>query len=169
MLLRLALAAVVLAVFTYTRADPDLWGHVRFGRDIAAARAVAASDPYSFTSDRPWVNHEWLAEAAMYLAYAAGGGAGLILFKVALLAAMMAAIVIVLRRATVTPAALDLLVGLVLVGTVAQANHVRPQLFSLVLFACLLAALTSAAKGRRAALVWTIPLLMVWANLHGGW
>ncbi|HEX7136905.1 MAG TPA: hypothetical protein VF219_03625, partial [Vicinamibacterales bacterium] len=65
-LLRLALGAIVLAVLTHTRADPDLFGHVRFGQDVFATGAVHTADPYSFASDRAWVNHEWLAEAAMY-------------------------------------------------------------------------------------------------------
>ena len=73
LLLRAALVTVVLAVLAHTQADPDLWGHIRFGRDIIESRAIPSLDPYSFTSDRAWVNHEWLAECVMYLAYAAGG------------------------------------------------------------------------------------------------
>src|SRR5207244_2138493 len=167
-LLRIALAAIVLAVFTYTRADPDLWGHVQFGGDTVRSHTLSSSDPYSFSSDRPWVNHEWLAETAMYLAYAAVGGAGLIALKVGLLIAMMAAVVVTLRAARVASVATDLLMGLVLIGTVAQANHVRPQLFSLSLFALLLAVLRRSSE-RRSVLLLTIPILAVWANLHGGW
>jgi hypothetical protein len=59
---RLALLISVLAVLSTTSADPDLWGHVRFGDDIIAAGEIPEYDSYSFTSDRPWVNHEWLAE-----------------------------------------------------------------------------------------------------------
>jgi len=51
-------AVVLLFAMTRTAADPDLWGHVRFGQDIVAARSISTVDPYSFTSDRPWVNHE---------------------------------------------------------------------------------------------------------------
>ena len=50
-----------------TVADVDLWGHVLFGRDIVNQREIPVTDPYSFTSDRPWTNHEWLAESIMYL------------------------------------------------------------------------------------------------------
>src|SRR5690349_978476 len=56
-----------------TRADPDLWGHVRFGLDILARPGLSSVDPYSFTQDIPWVNHEWLSELFMGAAYAAGG------------------------------------------------------------------------------------------------
>lgn len=169
MVLRLALAAIVLAVFSHTRADPDLWGHVRFGRDIAAARTVHVPDRYSFTSDRPWINHEWLAESAMYEAYALSGGPGLVALKLALMVAMLAAVMWRCRTAGLPVMSSDLLVGLVVVGTVPQANHVRPQLFSLTLFAWLLAVLTAAEDGRRRLLPIAVAILAVWANLHGGW
>ena len=66
--IRIAILAVLCVVVSDSRADPDLWGHVRFGGDIAAAGGVVSADPYSFTSDIPWTNHEWLSELAMWLA-----------------------------------------------------------------------------------------------------
>jgi hypothetical protein len=167
-LLRLALGAIVLAVLTHTRADPDLFGHVRFGQDVFATGAVHTADPYSFASDRAWVNHEWLAEAAMYVAYAWGGNGGLVALKLALLAAMIAAVTIILRRKAVPESSIDLLLGLLIVTTFPQTNHVRPQLFSLGLFAWLLATLV-ASRWKPYLLLWTIPLMAVWVDVHGGW
>jgi hypothetical protein len=77
-LLRIALLAVLFAWLSHTRTDPDLWGHVRFGHDIVSTRSLPAADSYSFLADRPWINHEWLAESVMYVAYAAGGPPGLV-------------------------------------------------------------------------------------------
>jgi hypothetical protein len=167
-MLQLALAAIVLAVFTHTRADPDLWGHVRFGEDMVAAQTVHVPESYSFVSDRPWVNHEWLAEVVMYSSYAAAGGFGLIVLKLLLLTTMLAAVVITLHQISLTPLTRALLIGLVVISTVPQANHVRPQLFSLALFAWLLAMLARARHSKRALLL-TIPIMSLWANVHGGW
>jgi hypothetical protein len=163
LLLRGSIAAIVLAVITHTRADPDLFGHVRFGQDLVAARSVHLADPYSFVSDRAWINHEWLSEAVMYAAYAAAGNAGLIVLKLLLLAAMLAAVIVVLRRSELTPIGYDALIALVAICTFPQANHVRPQLFSLALFAWLLLALTGGRPLR------SIPIMAIWVNLHGGW
>jgi hypothetical protein len=80
-LIRVALALVLLVVVSHTRADPDLWGHVLFGKDIVSGARVPDTDPYSFTSDRAWINHEWLAESVMYVAFAIGGGVGLVFLK----------------------------------------------------------------------------------------
>src|SRR6188768_2227494 len=79
--LGLASAAFVFAALAVTRADADLWGHVRFGLDILRDRSLPTVDPYSFTQDRPWINHEWLSELQMGAAYALGGATGLVLLK----------------------------------------------------------------------------------------
>ena len=78
------IGAIVLALASMTTADPDLWGHVRFGLDIIRDRHVHTSDPYSFTSDRRWINHEWLAEVVFAAAFRAGGTTGLVLLKLLL-------------------------------------------------------------------------------------
>jgi hypothetical protein len=80
---RVGLAFVLLGILTHTRADPDLWGHVVFGRDTIAGGAVPTVDPYSFASDTTWVNHGWLGDVFIYLAYLTGGGAGLIVLRMA--------------------------------------------------------------------------------------
>jgi hypothetical protein len=80
---RLALWAFVLIVVTKTSADPDLWGHLRFGLDTLASQSARAADLYSFTSDRAWINHEWLSELLMGISYAGLGALGLNLLKLA--------------------------------------------------------------------------------------
>src|SRR3954471_15673091 len=75
--------ALAVTVFT-TFADPDLWGNLKFGLDALSAHHLSAVDPYSFTQDRPWINHEWLSEVFMAAAYKAGGTPGVILLKVSL-------------------------------------------------------------------------------------
>jgi len=166
--LRVAIGAIVLAVLTHTRADPDLFGHVRFGGDLLAARTVHLPDSYSFASDRAWINHEWLAETVMYSAYAAAGAAGLVALKIGLLAAMLAAVALALARYGLPPPARDLVIAFVVVGTFPQANHVRPQLFSLALFAWLLAVFV-VSRTRRFVLAWSIPMMAIWVDVHGGW
>ena len=69
--LELLVASTCLFAVCDTIADPDLWGHLRFGLDMLRSGTIAAQDCYSYTSDRTWINHEWLAElvfAAIYQA-----------------------------------------------------------------------------------------------------
>lgn len=146
-----------------TNADPDLWGHLRFGLDALAARRLPATDPYSYTSDLPWLNHEWLSEVIMAAGYRALGPAGLISIKIALTAATFALLVPVLRRATEEwrwPAAF-----LAVLGIVPIALTVRPQLWTM-LFVVLLCRVLNTAPSRR----WWLPFVFaVWVNVHGGW
>lgn len=167
-ILRVACAAVLVAVLTQTRADPDLFGHVRFGRDIVAARSAHLVDQYSFTSDRPWINHEWLSEVAMYGAYSVFGPVGLIALKLSLLALMLGAVVLAIRRSELTDIGRDFLMALAVICTFPQTNSVRPQLFSLTLFAALLLVLLSERRNRR-VLLCAIPIMAIWVNVHGGW
>jgi hypothetical protein len=166
-LVRAALGLVLLALITHTRADPDLWGHVQFGRDIVSDRTIPRLDQYAFTSDREWINHEWLAECAMYIAFAVGRGPGLAVLKALVVFGMLALVWSALRRQQVDAATRDLLIALAVVGTFPQLNHVRPQIFSVLAFAALMWILTSGGSARRLLF---IPLLFaVWVNFHGGW
>lgn len=172
-LLKLALAAagasaVILAVAT-TRADVDLWGHVRFGMDILDAGRIKQVDPYSFTSRVPWINHEWLTEVIFAIAWRIAGSAGLIGVKLACAIGVLSFVALTLRARGITGHTLAMLLGVTLAGTLPRITHVRPQLFSTLLFAALIAILSRAERGRRAGLIWTVPLLALWANLHGGW
>jgi hypothetical protein len=166
---RLMIWSVLAGILSFTVADPDLWGHVRFGLDMIALGGLPAVDPYSFTSDRPWVNHEWLAEIGMATAYLAGGPFGLSLLKIFLLIATFALVVRELAARGVPPIAQDVLMTLAIVGCVALTKTLRPQTFSLLLFAGLLVLLRRVEDGRARWIWWLPPMMIVWANLHGGW
>ena len=79
--------ALVAAAYAATHAvvDPDLWGHLRFGLDALAAHGLVSTDPYSFTQDVPWINHEWLSETVLAWWWRIGGVPGILLMKAAIL------------------------------------------------------------------------------------
>ena len=167
--LRVGVAAFLVLILSRTWADPDLWGHVLFGRDILQAGNLPSSDPYSFTADKAWVNHEWLAEVLMYLAYASAGSLGLIVLKTALMLGAAACVLAALRSAALSPPMHDLLVFLFVAGTFGRAHAFRPQVFSIALFGLLLLILRTAERGHLSRL-WLVPLIFAfWVNLHGGW
>jgi hypothetical protein len=156
----LILAAVsVLA----TQADPDLWGHVQYGMDTLRDRALPRVDPYSFTQDRAWVNHEWLTEVMMGAAYRWGGMPGLLLLK-ALLAGSVFALAWKISRGLAQPWRWPLL-ALAVAGTRPVVMTLRPHLWSLLYLAILAHVLM-----RRGRWLWALPpLFVIWANSHGGW
>jgi hypothetical protein len=160
----LAVALVLFALSTKTAADPDLWGHLRFGLDTLSTRTLPGLDPYSFTQDRPWINHEWFSEWQMGAAYRAAGIGGLALLKGALVFFSLWMIWSSLKG--VDPIARMSALGLVVLGTGSITSTLRPQLWSLALL-CILCR-TLARDHRRG--VWLLPIaFVVWANVHGGW
>jgi hypothetical protein len=169
-LLRVALWCVLLAAVTYTSTDPDLWGNVRFGLDILRDGAIPHTDAYSFTTDRVWVNHEWLAEVFIGNAFRAGGTVGLILLKLAAVGSILLLLGLTLRRERIySPIVRDAAVAVTIILTFDQTRYVRPQLFSLVAFTIVLTCLTRARRGSQYWLLLLPPVFAVWANLHGGW
>jgi hypothetical protein len=161
-------ALIILSFLAGTSADADLWGHLAFGRDIVHAHALPTSDPYSFTSDVPWINHEWLAEAAMWCVYAIAGSIGLVVLKLAL-ACLIGGMMISTWHANLSPLRRDALVFATAIGVWPLLVSIRPQVFSLALFAALLWILDRAERGRPRTL-FAVPLLFaIWVNVHGGW
>jgi hypothetical protein len=166
--MRLAAAARLLAlvsaafICTHARVDPDLWGHVRFGLDTLRDQRLASIDPYSFTQDIPWVNHEWLSEVAQAVAYRAAGVFGLIALKAILLGAAIALLALSIRRAVEPYRWLLLAAGIVSLAPAAYT--MRPQLWTLL---CIPTLWWVLQKRRR--LVWIPAIFALWVNLHGGW
>jgi hypothetical protein len=157
-------AILVFAAATATFADPDLWGHLRFGRDILRTHTLPSIDPYSFTQDKPWINHEWLSELQMALAYEAGGIPGLALLKGALVFGSAALVWLALRETSFVARLVFL--GVLVLGTGSVIPTLRPQLWSLLFITVLSRVLVSPDRRIDAILP---PLFLVWANVHGGW
>lgn len=160
---------VILALLTLTAADADLWGHITFGRDILATGHVIQVDRYSFTSDLPWINHEWLAEIAMAAAWRMGGAIGLTTLKLALAWGAGAIVLAAWRPFRLAPAWRDSLLFVTALGVWPLVATIRPQAFSILLCAALLFCLTEVRDGRGWARLALPALFAVWVNTHGGW
>ena len=151
-------------------ADPDLWGHLRYGQMILAGGGVPRVDPFSYSAPgAPWIDHEWLAEVVLAWLYDAGGTVGLPLLKLG-----VGVLVVVLwlaagwrRGAEPLTAAVVLVLALT---TVQPSFSFRPQLFTNLLLALEVALLVRAERrpGTPFELLAIPPLLALWANLHGG-
>jgi hypothetical protein len=169
-ILRIAIWSAFLVIVTFTSADPDLWGHVRFGADILRNGSIHQVDTYSFDSDRPWVNHEWLAEVLSAWAYSSMGNAGLVALKLLIVGSVLWLLNATLRNEGIrSGVARDVTAGIAIVITLSQAHHVRPQLFSLLSFSVVMSCLLAAGRGAQRWLLVLPVLFAAWANLHGGW
>jgi len=160
----LALAALLV---TATRTDPDLWGHLRFGLDFLGTHSLPAIDPYSFTQDRPWINHEWLSEALTAVAFRAGGPEAIVLLKVSVVASAIGVLLWRLRGATVVVS--TIVASAAIVAALPLTGTVRPQIWSLLALTLLMVSLDPQGEPTKARMLAVSALFAAWANLHGGW
>lgn len=169
----LAFVSVVLAGaawrFGSTVADPDLWGHIRFGQDKIAAGSYIGTDVYSYlTHGRTWFNHEWGGEVIMAGIYDQFGPQGLSLIKVGLTFGVVATLVWFIITKGVRPIRASILGLLAVIALTPTLGTFRPQIFTVVFFASLLLLIELVERGARWPL-FVFPLMFVlWVNVHGG-
>jgi hypothetical protein len=145
--------------------DPDVWWHLRTG-DYVVHHGFTSTDPWSPASTEPWRLHEWGSQVLMYLSYGLGGYRGVVALH-ALGMLVLALLVARSVRRTTTPVVACAVTALSLVGLFLGTAE-RPQLMSWVLLAATLPALRRAIAARRPPW-WFIPVVWLWANLHGLW
>jgi hypothetical protein len=150
--------------------DTDLWWHLWDGRYILDHHAVPTADFLSFTAaGDAWTDHEWLAEIFLYGLYQLGGLWGTIIgFAVVILATFILVYVRMLRGG-VTPF-LAMFVLLFAFVSSSSTWAARPQMLTLLFLAAFALLLDVYMRNPAPRLAVLFPLLMVlWANLHGGW
>lgn len=168
-LLTLLTVLVVLLVFwmaTRTPSDPDMFWHLRAGEETLAQGRPLTVDTMSFTRlGEKWVNHSWLGQLILYLAYLAGGNAGLALFVAVLACATMLILYRTLKGGPFFRALIVILVSI----AISPVWSPRPQQFSLLFFVILLAWIQNFSQ-KKTEKFWILPLLFIlWSNLHGGY
>jgi len=157
---------LVFLMATRVPADPDMWWHLRAGEETVTSRKVYLTDNMTFTrSGELWVNHSWLSEVVLFLAFKAGGYTGLTLFVAILACATMLVLYRSLRGGIFQRA----LITVLACATLAPIWAPRPQQFSLLFFAILNHWLMQYISGKNVRL-WSLPLIFVlWSNFHGGY
>jgi len=155
--------------FSYNFADPDLWGHIKFGEETYKTKTIQRYDNYSYVfSGRDWVNHEWLSEVIFYVLYRFLGSAGLVLFKITLgLIITFMLLKIILLRIKSSWQFLSILL-IISVSVISFGFSIRPQIFTYLFFTLFLY-LLCLFKYKDKNFIFLTPLIMIfWVNVHGG-
>jgi hypothetical protein len=159
---------LVAALLLHTTADPDLWGHLAFGRQTVT-EGLGRTDAFSYTAPGvPVLNHEWLSDVVIYSVFRRVGPVGLVGLRLLLLAGMLLVIARAVRRACGDGLAAALLAALVVVGGFPWFVTARPQLWTFLFFGFFLLAMVCADGGNTRPLRLTPLLTLAWVNLHGG-
>jgi hypothetical protein len=154
--------------FSFILADPDLWGHIRFGKEIVSLMSIPMIDPFSYTAyGHGWINHEWISEVLMWLAFNIFGSPGLLIGKmlVGLIVILMITIICFDRKASCLSFGI---IGAASVFIISPGFMVRPQLMTFLCTSLFFIVLYFYLEKRK-NLLWLLPLIMIfWVNSHGG-
>jgi hypothetical protein len=138
------------------------------GAAIARTGSLPHSIPYAAAPAAPWHDAPALGQLAFHALNAAGGDRALVLAQVAAAACALAFVSLDLGRARVRDGAGAAVLAALLLGAPGTFLVVRAQLFSLALFPLLVLLLRVEARVPSRRIWLAVPLLALWANLHGG-
>ena len=147
--------------------DGDTFSHIATGQLILRDGTVPRVDPFSHTmAGVPWTAHEWLAEVILALVHQAGGWP----IVVAVTALAFAATIALMTRALLWW--LEPIYALLFAGAAVAmtAGHMlaRPHVLAMPLMMIWTIELVRASEDERSPRFWLLPLMTLWANLHGG-
>jgi hypothetical protein len=156
-----------LLAFLPAEMSPDGW-YAFLGGDVIVHHGLPSHDTLTvWGHGRRWVDQQWLAQLASYGLYALGGLRLALLANAAIVVGTFAAAV---RLAGLRGGARRDVLYVSLPGAVAlglSSSAFRPQTLVLPLFLTLSWLLISDARSPSRRVFWTIPVLVLWANLHG--
>lgn len=168
LLLILLVCSSAIYFFSFITADPDLWGHILFGKEILSSRAIPPADIYSYTAyGAEWINHEWVSEALMFYIFNTFGSPGLLVGKTLIGLVIVTILSWICFNRKTNP----LSYGIVLVTSVfimSPGFMTRPHLMTF-LFTALFLLVIDLSLEKRMNILWALPLIMIlWVNSHGG-
>jgi len=148
--------------------DPDLWGHVLWGRELLAHGSLPRGNPYSYSAPGYlWLRHEWLSEVLMGSIFNHFGPVGLKLLKFACTASTLCFVVLAMSE-TAAPVLVQAPILLIAALMLVPAIQFRPTMFDFLSLSAIVA-LLARHNWRGSAPLWlAIPIVAVWSNLHGG-
>ncbi len=158
--------------------DADFWWHIATGRYIVTEGHLPQSDPFSYTSvmeenknifperENLFLKQYWLAQVIFYFIFSLFGAAGMVITRSLLLLLIVFIVFWRLQRDGVRFYIAFVFTFLLYMLSL-KAIGERPVLFSM-LFTALVIFLLEEFKERKGRwLFLLLPLMLVWANMHG--
>jgi hypothetical protein len=147
--------------------DPDTMWQITVGQWILDHHAVPQTDVYSFTMrGQPWISTQWLAQVLYAKTYAIAGWSGPVVLASAVIAATFALFTKFLSRYLSESTTLVFVAA----ALALSVPHLlaRPHVLAMPVMVAWVGGLIAAADRRDAPSFWLLPLMALWANLHGG-
>jgi hypothetical protein len=158
---------VLLSVFAPSIVVGDTWLTLMAGREVVDHGLPHTEQLTVLADGRTWTDQQWLAQVVFYAAHGLAGMRAVILLGVALVLLALG-LAFTTARAGGASSRSTFVVGLLAVLAGPWGWTLRAQTAALPLFAAVLWLLVDAARhGTRRRTLAVLPLLVLWANLHG--
>jgi hypothetical protein len=166
----LVVAALVFLVVILTDLPTDFsndsWLALVTGREVWQNGIPHHEALTALALGHTWIDQQWLSQAASYAIYL-GGGFGLLgLVNAVLLVGGVGGAIYAARRLG-APMLSVLVILPVSILLVSPAREVRTQTFVIPLFTAVAYLLARDARRPSRSVYWCLPILVLWANLHG--
>jgi hypothetical protein len=145
----------------------DSWMVLLSGREIVQHGLPGHDALTVWAHGRAWVDQQWLAQVTMYSLERLGGFRLVMLVHAALAAGGFAAACVVARRRGASALSVTWIGAIGLLALYPEAVTLRSQSFAYPLFVAVLALLLRDRRRGSNRVFIVLPLLALWANLHG--
>lgn len=161
-----AVAACVILIAPWRLLPTDAWLGLVCGREIAQHGLPHLDTLGVVTAGHVWTDQQWLGQLFVYeVEHAFGLRSALVVYALVTACAFGICARYALSR-NATPAA-TLVCSIAGFGLGATFFTLRPQMFSILGFAILLELLGRDVREPSRRVWWVLPVLAIWANLHG--
>jgi hypothetical protein len=148
--------------------DSDTYWQIAAGKWILEHHAFPHVDIYSFTkAGEPWISTSWLAQVLYAEAFELAGWTGPVVLAAISVAATFALLAFILGRRI--PLSYALIIALAALALSTGHLLARPHVLVLPVMIAWVNGLLSASERREPPSFWLLPLIALWANLHGGY
>jgi hypothetical protein len=162
----LAVVAIALLAMLPHAILQDTWLALVAGRDIAANGIPHHDVLTAFSAGRPWIDQQWLSQLLMYRVYQVGGIALVGVLSMGLLSCGIGGAMVGARKLGAAPASIIRIFPLALLN-ILVATEVRTQAFVYPLLVGVLYLLATDSRRPSRRVYLSLPLLVLWGNLHG--
>jgi hypothetical protein len=159
--------AIVMVASLRSNLLPDGWMALVSGREIAMHGLPSQDTLTVWAHGRRWVDQQWLAQLFLYGLWRVGGLKLALLAHAALTVGAFGAAIVLARRLGASARSTTWVSLPVLVTFYPAASAMRPQSFAYPLFVAVLWLLVTDARRPSRRVFVVLPLLVLWANLHG--
>jgi hypothetical protein len=161
-----AVFAIALLIDAPRDYDVDSWLALVDGRFVWA-HGIPHRDTFNaMTYGHRWTDEQWLSQLASYAVYRLGGLGLLSVANVALFTIPIGGAIAVARKLG-APFRSVLIAIPICIALVSPSREIRTQEFAIPLFVATMALLCFDGRHESRRVFWCLPILALWANLHG--